>query len=262
MAVSTASLLEVCDATLCFGAVQALDGVDVGVAEGSVTAVIGPNGAGKTSLFNAISGLCRLTSGRVLFDGRDIGGQRPDAIARLGIARTFQNLDLFPTLTVIDNVRLGRHTLMRGGLLAGGLGLTRRHEAQHEHSVLDVLDLCDLRQVRDERVASLPYGLQKRVEIARSAAMEPRLLLLDEPAAGMHAEEKQLVASVVARLRRHAGVTVLLVEHDVSFVASLSDVVVVLDFGRRIAVGPPDVVLHDDGVRRAYLGAVSSGVPA
>jgi branched-chain amino acid transport system ATP-binding protein len=259
---STTSLLEVRDATMVFGAVQALGGVDVAVAEGSVTAVIGPNGAGKTTLFNAISGLIRLTSGRVVFAGGDIGGLRPDAIARLGIARTFQNLDLFPTLTVIDNVRLGRHTLMRGGLLSGGLGLARRHEAEHEQAVLDVLDLCDLHHVRHERVVNLPYGLQKRVEIARAVAMEPRLLLLDEPAAGMHAEEKQLVASVVARLRRHAGVTVLLVEHDVGFVATLSDSVVVLDFGRRIANGPPDVVLNDPAVRRAYLGTVASGAPA
>ena len=262
MAVSTSGLLEVRDATLSFGAVRALDGVDLVVEQGSVAAVIGPNGAGKTSLFNAVSGLCPLTSGRILFDGRDLAGLRPDAIARLGVARTFQNLDLFPTMTVVDNVRLGRHTRMRGGLLAGGLGLTRRHEADHERSVLDVLDLCDLRHVRNDRVANLPYGLQKRVEIARAVAMEPRLLLLDEPAAGMHAEEKQLVASVVARLRRHAGVTVLLVEHDVGFVASLSDSITVLDFGRRIAAGPPGVVLHDDAVRRAYLGSVATGVPA
>lgn len=261
MAVNT-TLLSVRGATLSFGAVHALADVDVEVATGSVTAIIGPNGAGKTSLFNAISGLCRLSHGTIEFEGEPIEGLRPDAIARRGIARTFQNLDLFPTLTVINNLRLGRHTQMRGGLLAGGLGLTRRQEACHDEAVREVLELCDLHDVRHDRVAGLPYGLQKRVEIARAVAMDPRLLLLDEPAAGMHAEEKQLIASVVARLRRHNGVTVLLVEHDVSFVASLSDSIVVLDFGRRIAAGTPAEILRDDAVRRAYLGTAADEVVA
>ncbi|MBI4259989.1 MAG: ABC transporter ATP-binding protein [Actinobacteria bacterium] len=242
--------------TLRFAGLTALDDVSLAVPAGSLFAVIGPNGAGKTSIFNCISGVYRPTSGRVLVGGRDVAELRPDEIAGLGVARTFQNVALFPFLTVLENVLTGRHHLMRTRWLAGGLwlGPARREEVDHRAAVERILDFLDLARYRAARVGMLPYGVQKRLELARALAMEPSVLLLDEPSAGMNQEETEDMARYILDIREEMGITQILVEHDMGVVMDLADEVAVLDFGRLIARGRPEEIQGDPEVIRAYLG--------
>jgi branched-chain amino acid transport system ATP-binding protein len=247
-------LLSVRDLTLRFGAVTAFAGVSLDVARGELFAVIGPNGAGKSSLFNALSRVYEPSGGTVTFDGRDFLRLRPRQLAGIGIARSFQNLGVFPALSVLENALVGRHHLMRAGALRGGLGLARGEERRHRAAALDALEFVDIRALADAPVQTLPYGLQKRVELARCLAMEPRVMLLDEPVAGMNAAERAEIAELVARVHAERELTLLLVEHDMGMVMSVAQRILVLDFGEPIAIGTPNEIQRDERVIRAYLG--------
>jgi branched-chain amino acid transport system ATP-binding protein len=249
-----APLLSVRDLTLRFGAVTAFAGVSFDVAPGELFAVIGPNGAGKSSLFNAISRVYEPSGGTVRFDGRDFLRLAPRQLAGIGIARSFQNLGVFPALTVLENVMVGRHHLMRAGTLRGGLGLARGEERRHRTAALEALDFVDLRRLAGAPVHALPYGLQKRVELARCLAMEPRVMLLDEPVAGMTASERAEITDLVARVHAQRELTLLLVEHDMGMVMRVAQRILVLDYGEPIALGTPAEIQRDERVIRAYLG--------
>jgi branched-chain amino acid transport system ATP-binding protein len=253
-------LLEAANLTLRFGSVIAFEEVTLRVDEGELLAVIGPNGAGKSSLFNVLSRIYRPATGTVTFAGQDLLGLRSWQLARLGIARSFQNLALYPHLTAVENVLIGRHHLMRSGALRGGvyLGFARAEESVHRRAAAELLDYLGIARYSRTPVNVLPYGIQKRVEFARCLAMEPRLLLLDEPVAGMSSEERQEVTALVRRLHGERGLTIILVEHDVGMVMSVAQRVMVLDFGRVICVGPPEQVQRDETVIRAYLGAAGA----
>jgi len=250
------ALLEVRELTLAFSGLVALDGVSFDANDGELLAIIGPNGAGKTSIFNCLNGVYRPRTGTMRFQGRDLRGLRPHEIARLGIARVFQNVELFPHMTVADNLMLGRHVLMRTGLITGALwlGPARREEVRHRRRVEEVIDFLEMQAIRASPVGALPYGLQKRVQLGRALAMEPKLLLLDEPVAGMNLEETEDVARFVLDVKEELGVTQILVDHDMGVVLDIADRVVVLDFGRKIAEGAPDAIRRNPDVERAYLG--------
>ena len=225
---------------------------------GAITAVIGPNGAGKTSLFNCVSGFYRPNAGTILFEGRDIGRVHPPARAKLGLARTFQNIALFRGMTVLDNIKLGRHAHMRTGLLDALVywGPARREEIAVRAEIEErVIDFLEIDHIRNQPVASLPYGLRKRVELARALAMRPKLLMLDEPVAGMNREEREDIARFILDVKQEWGVTILMVEHDMGLVMDISDHVVVLNFGKVIARGLPAEVAANEEVVRAYLGS-------
>jgi branched-chain amino acid transport system ATP-binding protein len=253
--------LEIKDVTLRFGGVRALDGVTFRVAQGDIHAIIGPNGAGKTSLLNCISGLYRPQVGEILFhhgDGavRNLVRTRPGAIARLGIARTFQNIELFRHMTVLENLMLGRHVHMKHRMAASFLyyGPAQKQEIRERELVEEVIDLLEIQAVRTRQVGALAYGFQKRVELGRALCMQPALLLLDEPMAGMNAEEKEDMARFILDVNDLAGVTTVLIEHDMGVIMDISDRVSVLDFGRCIADGTPGEVGNEQAVRDAYLG--------
>ena len=251
-----APLLEVEDLALRFGGTRAIDGVSFDVRQGELFAVIGPNGAGKTSIFNCISGVYRPQEGRVRFMGDDLVGTAPDAIADRGVARTFQNIELFDNLTVVENLMLGRHQHLDYGVLAGMLwvGPARRAELANRRIVEDIIDFLEIAAHRKLPVGMLPYGVKKRVELGRALAMEPKLLLLDEPVAGMNVEETEDMARFILDIRGELGTAMILVEHDMGLVMDLADRVMVMDFGRRIALGRPDEVQRDPAVIKAYLG--------
>ncbi len=249
-------LLDVDGVTISFGGVVALAGVGLRVPDGALISVIGPNGAGKTTLFNCICGLYRPDRGIIHFNGRDLAGLRPDRVARLGIARTFQNIELFGRMTVLDNVLLGRHLHVKAGFFRAALATAgwRQEEVQHREHAERVLEFLELQAVRDRRVGDLPLGRQRLVELGRALAIEPRLLLLDEPSSGMTAEEKEDLVFRITDIRKEMGITVILVEHDLKLVMGISDWIAVLDHGAKIAEGRPEEIQTNPEVIRAYLG--------
>ncbi|MDE0074354.1 MAG: ABC transporter ATP-binding protein [Gammaproteobacteria bacterium] len=254
-------LLQLSGLTLRFGGVTALSGLSMEVREAELLALIGPNGAGKTSVLNCISGLYRAQEGSITLTGRDgtlhaLNRLPPHRIAALGVARTFQNIELFKHMTVLDNLMLGRHVHMKGGVLSGGiyLGRQRRREIEHRCYVEEVIDFMNLEPLRSAVVGNLAYGNQRLVEMARALALDPHLLLLDEPTAGMNVEEKESMARFILDVHEERGITVVVIDHDIDVIMDISDRVVVLDFGRRIAQGSPEEVRSDPAVIDAYLG--------
>jgi branched-chain amino acid transport system ATP-binding protein len=250
------AMLEVRGLTLRFGNVTAFDDVGFDVDAGELFAVIGPNGAGKTSLFNVLSRVYQPTAGGVRFEDADLLRMRAWGLAGAGVARTFQNLGLFGDLTALENVLIGRHHLMRSGALRSGLwlGHARREERLHRAAALEALEFTGLSHHADDPVRVLPFGTRKRIEIARALAMEPKLMLLDEPVAGMSAAEREEITALVRRLHEERELTLLLVEHDMNMVMGIAQRVLVLDFGQMIALGPPAQIQRDERVIRAYLG--------
>ena len=249
-------VLEVDDVHLSFAGLKAIDGVSFRVHTNELFAIIGPNGAGKTSIFNCVSGVYHPQQGSIRFEGRSLLGMRPDRIADLGIARTFQNIELFPQMTVLDNLMLGRHQHLRYGTLAAiaRVGRAAREEARNREVVEGLVEFLGLQPVRKSYVSMLPYGLQKRVELGRALAMAPRLLMLDEPVAGMNLEETEDMARFINDIRWELGIGIILVEHEMRMVMDLADTVLAVDFGRPIAVGTPAEIQANPDVVRAYLG--------
>jgi len=239
--------------TVTFGGIRALDGVDLKAQEGEILAVIGPNGSGKTTLFNCISGLYRPDRGTIIFRGRNLLGLSPDVIASLGIARTFQNVRLFPSLSVLDNLLVGRHVHFRKNFLHA-LFRIRGEEVRHRHVVEEIIEFLGLEPYRKTRVADCPFGIQKKVELGRALALEPRLLLLDEPISGLTAEEKEEFAYRIGEIRGRFHVTILLVEHDLRIASKVADRMVAFDHGVKLAEGTPSSVRSHPEVIRAYLG--------
>lgn len=254
-----ASFFRVEELSISFGGLQALSRVTFEVQKGAIYAIIGPNGAGKTTLFNCINGIYRPDIGRITFKGVEIQRQKPDKIARLGIARTFQNIELFSHMTTMENLMLGRHVhmktgLFRGAFLWGRRSFAGREEVAHRERVEHIIDLLDLQSVRNKMVSALPYGTQKLVELGRALALEPELLLLDEPCAGMTSEEKQDTIFWIKDIQDELGVTILLIEHDMKMVMDISERILVLNFGKTITEGTPSEVQRHPEVLKAYLG--------
>ena len=257
-------VLEFTDVELSFAGVKALRGVTFTVGRRELFAIIGPNGAGKTSIFNVLSGVYQPEKGTVRFLGEDILGVSPHNIARMGLSRTFQNIELFENLTVIDNLMLGRHHHVRYGFLSALVwaGRAKNQELAHRAVVEDIIDFLEIEEYRRFPVGLLPYGIQKRVELGRALAMEPKLLLLDEPVAGMNLEETEDMARFILDIRDELDIPLLLVEHDMGLVMDLADRVLVVDFGQPIAIGKPEEVQRNPDVIRAYLGEEHAGEAA
>ncbi|MBI3515467.1 MAG: ABC transporter ATP-binding protein [Proteobacteria bacterium] len=255
----SAPLLEVSGVSLRFGGIQALTDVGFAVAPGELFSIIGPNGAGKTSMLNCVSGRYTPSEGAIRFNGDDITHVRTSRRAALGIGRTFQNLALFGHMSVLDNIMVGRHHLLHNNFVTGALywlGGARREELEHRRAVEEIIDFLEIQHVRRAVAGTLSYGLRKRVELARAIALKPRLILLDEPMAGMNLEEKEDMARYIVDLNEEWGMTVVMIEHDMGVVMDISHRVMVLDFGRKIAEGVPEAVLADEHVRHAYLGEI------
>lgn len=248
--------LQVDDISLSFGGIKALQHISFDVRDGEIMSVIGPNGAGKTSLINSINGFYKPQSGRILLDGQDITHLPPYKRAKLGVSRTFQNIALYTNMTALDNLMAARHLHMKSNMLTGGLffGPAQREEIAHREMVEEIIDFLEMEAIRKSIVGTLSYGLRKRVELGRALALEPKLLLLDEPMAGMNQEEKEDMARYILDIHEQRGTTILLIEHDVGLVMDISDRIVALDFGQKIAEGTPEEISQNEAVIRAYLG--------
>lgn len=247
------ALLEIKDLSISFGGIMALNGVNLSVTEKSIMGIIGPNGSGKTTLFNCLTGIYHPDRGDVLFEGKSVRNLSPDRIAARGIARTFQNLRLFMNMSTLDNLLLGRHLRFNKNPLYP-LFRIRKEEIRHREWVEGIIDFLDLQAYRNSRVADCPYGVQKRIELGRALALEPRLLLLDEPISGLTSEEKEESAYLITEIRGRFEVTILLVEHDLRIASRLSDTMTALYYGQKLAEGSPDEVKRNPEVIRAYLG--------
>jgi branched-chain amino acid transport system ATP-binding protein len=249
--------LEVQDVHLSFGGLTALNGVSLAVDPGEIFAIIGPNGAGKTCILNCICRFYHPHKGKILFEDRDVTQLASHKVAGMGIARTFQNIELFQGMTVLDNIKLGAHVHLRSGFLSGGIywGKARKEEVKLRREIEErIVDLLEIQTIRKKIVGTLPYGLQKRVELARALAMQPKILLLDEPMAGMNLEETEDMARFILDINEERRVAIVLIEHDMGVVMDISDRVFVLDFGTKIAEGPPAEIQHNEHVINAYLG--------
>lgn len=242
-----------------FGGLRALDNIQFEIKQGEIYSVIGPNGAGKTTLFNCINGIYKPDSGSIYFKDRSIVGLKPDKVARLGIARTFQNIELFNNMNCMENIMLGRHIFMKTGLFRGGVmwgkrSFAGREESKHRAKVEEIIDLLDLQSARNQFVGALPYGTQKLVELGRALALEPELLLLDEPCAGMNSEEKQDMIFWIKDIQDELGITILLIEHDMKMVMDISNRILAINFGKPVTEGTAEEVQQHPEVLKAYLG--------
>lgn len=245
--------------SISFGGLRALENISFEVVKGEIYAIIGPNGAGKTTMFNCINGIYSPNRGEIRFKDKNVLGKKPDKVAKMGIARTFQNIELFSNMNAMENIMLGRHIFIKTGLFRGAgmwgrRSFAGREEVRHRRKVEEIIDLLDLQAVRNKLVGGLPYGTQKLIELGRALALEPELLLLDEPCAGMNAEEKQDMIFWVKDIQDELGVTILLIEHDMAMVMDISDRILVLNFGRSITEGTPQEVQAHPEVLKAYLG--------
>ncbi len=249
-------LIEARNLSISFGGIRAVDDVSFSVAKGEIFAIVGPNGAGKSTIFNLISRIYEPTGGKLIFEGEDITNVAPHTIAGRGIARTFQNIELFEHATVLDNLLIGRHCRARPNMLAEMLFTprVRREELRHREAVEEVIDFLDLANYRDQRISGLPYGVRKVVELARALCAKPKLLLLDEPASGLNTEETEEVAFWIDDIKNDLGITVIMIEHDMSLVSAVSDRVLALNNGRMLALGTPAQVQSNPAVIEAYLG--------
>jgi branched-chain amino acid transport system ATP-binding protein len=253
------AFFEVKDLSILFGGLKALDGISFEVKKGEIYSIIGPNGAGKTTLFNCINGIYTPTAGKILFKEDNILGKKPDKIARAGIARTFQNIELFDNLNTMENIMLGRHIYIKTGLFHGGFlwgrnSFAGKEEVEHRKKVEEIIDFLDLQSSRNKLVGALPYGTRKQIELGRALALEPALLLLDEPCAGMNSEEKQDMIFWVKDIQDELGITILLIEHDMNMVMDISDRILAINFGQPITEGKPEAVRRHPEVLKAYLG--------
>ncbi len=253
------SFFQIQDLFISFGGIKALQNISFTMEKGEIFAVIGPNGAGKTTLFNCVSGLYKPDKGRILFKGKRIQNKRPDVIAKMGIARTFQNIELFSHMNTMENIMLGRHLHMKTGLFRGIFmwgrkSFAAKEEILHREQVEKIIDLLELQNVRDKLVGALPYGIQKLIELGRALALEPELLLLDEPCAGMNSEEKQDMIFWIKDIQDDLGISILLIEHDMKMVMDISSRVLAINFGQPVTMGTPQEVQQNKEVLKAYLG--------